>query len=113
MNILKSLKNVWKKAHGHLLFGRNVKSQYEYYACYTKTGKKIRPSNWPYRVAGLTSTFDSRKRLRYCNALMPTVYENHRYLRVDKKALKKEFPELYDTIIQTIVMTGAMVLKKK
>jgi len=85
-------------------------ANYEFYSSVTNTGERVRPGNWMYRVAILASKFDNRKRLNYSDALVPMIYNEQRVLRIDKEALRNNFPEIYDNIIEMIAATGAKLL---
>ncbi len=83
-----------------------MKPPYIFYTGNTPSGDRIRPSNWMYRLADWTSTFE-HSRLVYNPALIPVIHNNIPCLRINKIALKHDFPELFDSIIQVIVSLEA------
>ncbi len=83
--------------------------KYEFYTSDKNAGGHIRPGNWMQRIASWTSTFE-HKRLNYNPALVPVVYKDKQCLRIDKEQLLNEFPEMYESIINAIIVLDAKLI---
>jgi len=84
--------------------------KYEFYTSDKNAGGHIRPGNWMHRVASWIATFE-HNRLNYNTALMPVVYRDKCCLRINKTQLKREFPEMYESIIGIIILLDAKLME--
>ena len=64
----------------------------------TNSGKRFRPSDWPERLCGCLSAFETNQKIIYSPYLKPTLIENIKSVAIDKK-LKKIDPLAFKFLV--------------